>query len=285
MEELRKQVYEIVEGVDSTDRRSRVFHLVIFGVILINVAAMILETVRPIYEGMPQLFSHVECLSVAVFTVEYVLRMWCITANPHYRRRIVGRLRFALTPMALVDFLSVAPSYLQLLGLDMGFMRALRLLRMVRILKLVRYMSPLRVFARVLASKRSELLVILAVLCILMIFASTLIYHAERDAQPKTFSSIPAAMWWAIVTLTTVGYGDIYPITPLGKLVGGFIAVMGIGLFALPAGVLGSAFVAELQRNKEPPLCPHCGKPIHPAALAHGAPPQAHRADSPPNAP
>lgn len=280
MEELRKQVYEIVEGVDSRDRRSRVFHLTIFTAIIVSIAAMVLETVRPLHDRLPHLFRDIECLSVSVFTVEYLLRLWCVTADPRYEGALTGRLRFAATPMALVDLLSVAPAYLELLGLDMGFMRAMRLLRMVRVVKLVRYMSPLRVFARVVASKRSEFMVILTFLTILMVVAATLMYYAERDAQPNVFSSIPAAMWWAIVTLTTVGYGDIYPITALGKLVGGLIAVMGIGLFALPAGVLGSAFVAEIQRTKASPVCPHCGKQIDSAA----APPP-HSDEAPPKTP
>ena len=140
-------------------------------------------------------------------------------------------------------------------------MRLARLL--ARFLRLSRYFSGLRTLGRVLQAKRYELFTVLMVLSALLVLASCLMYFAEKDAQPEGFSSIPAAMWWTIVTLTTVGYGDVFPVTPVGRLLAGGIAVMGIGIFALPAGILGSGFLMEVERARAGPrICPHCGEEL-----------------------
>ena len=140
-------------------------------------------------------------------------------------------------------------------------MRAVRLL--ARAARLSRYFTGLRTLGGVLQAKRYELFTVMLVLMVLLILASSLMFFAEHDVQPEAFSSIPAAMWWTIVTLTTVGYGDVYPVTSMGRLLAGFIAILGIGFFALPAGILGSGFLEEVQRRQEGPrVCPHCGLEI-----------------------
>ena len=169
--------------------------------------------------------------------------------------------------MALVDLLAVLPFYLPMLGLDFRFMRTLRLARVFRLAKLVRYNAAIRLFAQVLVRKRPELLVALFVVLVILVLASSLMYFAEHDDNPQDFSSIPAAMWWGIITLTTVGYGDVHPVTALGKTLGAVIAVLGIGMFALPTSILGAAFVEEMnkaRRKSAAPVrtCPHCGEDI-----------------------
>ena len=126
-----------------------------------------------------------------------------------------------------------------------------------------RYTKSLSIIQNVLKSKKEELGITLFSGAMLLIVASSLLYFIEHDAQPDTFGSIPNAMWWGVVTLTTVGYGDVYPITALGKIVGAFISILGIGLFALPAGIISSGFASELQtKPQEIQVCPHCGKEI-----------------------
>lgn len=142
----------------------------------------------------------------------------------------------------------------------MRFARALRLMRLFRLAKLTRYLRSIRLFGEVARDKREELVVSVFVLFLLLLLSSSLMYFVENEAQPDKFSSIPATMWWAIATLTTVGYGDLYPITGLGRLFGSLVAVMGIGLFALPTAILGTGFVEAIGKEKKPALkCPECG--------------------------
>ncbi len=260
---LKRRVYEILEPAGAGDRASRVFDVFMLSLIVLNIVALTLESDHGIYLRARAFFDAFEAVSVVIFTGEYLLRLWSCTANPRYAVPITGRLRFALTPLALFDLLAILPFYLPLLGVDLRMMRALRFLRLFRIAKLARYSRALQVFGRVFSSKREELLLTLVFIGILMLISSSLMYFAEREAQPDKFSSIPAAMWWAVATLTTVGYGDVYPVTPLGRCVAAVIAVLGIGLFALPAGLLGAAFLEELQRKQEgAACCPHCGKEL-----------------------
>lgn len=228
--------------------------------IVLNVVAVVLESVHALYARYRLAFDAFEWFSVAVFTVEYLLRVWSVTANPRYAHPLTGRLRFMLTPGAIVDLVAIVPAYLPG-ALDLRFTRIVRL---VRLLKIGRYSEPLRLFARVFRSRRDELVLIAALLLVLLVLSSSSMYFLENAAQPEAFSSIPAAMWWAMATLTTVGYGDVIPATPLGKAVGSFIAVLGIGVFALPAGILAAAFAEELRKQKAPPAttCPHCGRPL-----------------------
>jgi voltage-gated potassium channel len=256
----KKRLYEILEVAAADDATSRRFDIFILLLISINVIALVLETVQPLYVRWGSAFDCFETVSVAIFTLEYLLRVWSCSASSKYAGWR-GRLRFARTPMAIVDLLAILPFYLPLLGVDLRFVRALRLFRILRIAKLARYSGALRTFADVIRSKRAELITMLTLLTILLLFASSLIYFAEHRAQPKAFASIPAAMWWSIVTLTTVGYGDVYPVTAAGKALAAVIAVLGIGLFALPTGLLGAAFIERLDKTKR--SCPECGADVH----------------------
>ena len=184
------------------------------------------------------------------------MRLWSVTADPRYAKPISGRLRFALTPMALVDLLAVLPFWLPLNIKEFYVFRA------VRVAKLGRYSRSVQMLGRVLKSKRAELASTLFLLVLLLLLSSTLMFYAEKDEQGDVFTSIPQAMWWGVATLTTVGYGDVYPVTPLGKMLGSVIAVLGIGMFALPAGFLGAGCVEELERQRNKKSCPHCGKEL-----------------------
>src|SRR5512137_1890901 len=197
------------------DEDSKYFDPFIMGLILLNVAAVVLETVDAIYTPYARFFHIFDVFSVAVFTVEYILRVWSATVDSRYRDPVRGRLRFLVTPMALVDLMAVLPFYLPVFFPEMRFMRAMRLFRLFRVLKLARYSDSLQTFMDVLRLKKEELL-----LMILLVISSSLMYEAENATQPDAFSSIPAAMWWGIVTLATVGYGDVFPITPWGKFIG-----------------------------------------------------------------
>jgi len=262
----RRRIHEVLEASGPDDPLSRRVDLMLMGLILLNLGAAILETVPALDLRFQRAFLVFEQLSVAVFAAEYLLRLWsCVEATGH-EAPIVGRLRYALTPLAVADLLAFLPALLTLGSADLRFIRVVRLLRLARILKITRYSAATRLFWRVLVATRMELLLSLTLMLILLILASGAMYHAEHEAQPEAFSSIPATMWWAIATLTTVGYGDITPITTLGKMIASVIAILGIAMFALPTGILGAAFLEESHRlratAREDGVCLHCGRPM-----------------------
>ena len=266
MQRLRRRVYEIIEVAGPGDRASRVFDILLITLISLNAIALIISTVEDIYRLAPWAFDLFEAASVMTFTVEYALRFWCCTLDPRYSHPVWGRLRFLFSFLSIVDLLAILPFYLvpllHLHDLDLRFFRAVRLL--ARVARLGRYSSGVRTLVQVLGDKRSELITVVLVLLVLLVMASSLMFFAENEAQPDKFANIPQAMWWSIITLTTVGYGDVFPVTTWGRVVAGMIAIVGIGLFALPAGILGSGFLEQIQRR--PPvtrICPHCGEEIH----------------------
>ncbi len=230
--------------------------------ILLNVVAVILETVQNIHAMYLFLFSVIDIVSIAIFTVEYFIRIWICTLNPAYSHPVTGRLRYMVSGYALIDLLAFLPFYIPfLIPIDLRFLRILRLFRLIRVLKLGRYSEAMKTFQVVIEKSKEKLILALSILFIVLVLASSMMYYAEHDAQPEKFASIPAAMWWAIVTLATVGYGDIYPITPLGKVIGGIVVVTGIAIFALPAAILSAGFIEEVQ-DKKVVICPACGHRI-----------------------
>ncbi|MEN9251408.1 MAG: ion transporter [Thermostichales cyanobacterium BF3_bins_165] len=262
LEKIRQRIWEIIEVAKPGDRASRIFDIFMFTTISLNVLAVILVTVESFAE-YKLYFDTFEIFSVIVFTLDYLARIWCCTCSPRYAYHpIIGRLHFLVQPLSIFDFLSFAPFYLPFLGIDFHLTGLFRLFRLLRIGKLARYLESFQLLARVFISKKDELISSMIVLGILLIFASALMYNAEHYIQPQAFPDIPTAMWWAVVTLTTVGYGDVHPISPQGRLLGSILAILGIGVFALPTAILGSGFLEEVQKRKSQPTCPHCGKPL-----------------------
>jgi voltage-gated potassium channel len=225
----------------------------LFALIVLNVMASVVGTMPGVEARYGRELWLFEVFSVVVFTVEYVIRVWAAR----------DRLRYVLSPLAIIDLIAVLPFYLPLLGVDLRFVRAFRLLRLFRLAKLARYVRAMGVFGQVLRAKREELVIAISVMGILLICTSSIMYYAENHAQPQVFSSIPASMWWSVATLTTVGYGDVLPLTPLGRLIGGVVAVLGIGFFALPTAILGAGFVEVISGHKDASRCPHCGGLLH----------------------
>jgi len=260
----RVRTFRVLEADTGEGGLGRAIDVFILGLIVANVVAVILETVAAVRETVGRGFQYFEWFSVVVFTIEYLLRLWSCTASPRFERPVAGRLRFALSPMALVDLAAILPTYVpMLIPVDLRVLRILRLMRLGRMLKLARYSESFSLLGGVLRAKRAELGVTGFAGGVLLLLASSLMYFVENAAQPEAFSSIPAALWWGVSTLTTVGYGDIYPVTSLGKVLGGVIGVLGVGLFALPAGILAGGFAEALQKPRAPvPTCPHCGKLI-----------------------
>jgi voltage-gated potassium channel len=258
----RAKVHELIDAQAIQSRLERSLNIFLMGLIFLNVLAVMLETEAELYLRFKAFFHWFDAVSVLIFTIEYLLRLWSCTENERFRHPLWGRIRYLLTPLAVIDLLAILPFYVpMLIRADLRFLRALRLFRIFRLLKLGRYVRSLRTIRNVFRDNKEELLITIFSVLILLVFSSSLMYFVEHGAQPEKFASIPAAMWWGISTLTTIGYGDIYPITLLGKVLGGIIAILGIGLFALPAGILASGFAEEI-RKKEKKACPHCGQEI-----------------------
>lgn len=289
---LQRRVWTLLRPAEPGDAASRWVDLALIVLIAASAAAVVLATVAPVQARYGDLLTAFEVFSVTVFTAEYALRLWAAPTDSRYAGAVRGRLRWAVTPLALVDLLAVLPFFLPFLGFD-G--RVFRLLRLVRLAKFGRYVPVFGLFTDVFRRRRGELLVTLEALALLLLLAASLMYFAEGAVQPDVFSSIPAAMWWAINVLTTVGYGDVVPVTAAGRLIAAVVAVIGICFLALPTAILGAGFVEAVEERRgnsasradaaaqhaeeaarhaeeaahedeqaERPCCPHCGAPLAP---------------------
>jgi voltage-gated potassium channel len=247
---LKQRTYRLLNP-QKGGRIGRITDLAIMLLILLSVIGIVLGTVDAVEEQYGTFLRYFETFCVAVFSVEYVARIWSITTSEEYRDPVTGRFRFALTPYLMIDLLAVLPFYLGGI-IDLRFLRAIRLFRVFRVLKIARYSESITTIGRVLRRKRADLIVAVVVTSILLVITSSLIYFAERGAQPEKFSSIPATFWWGVITLTTVGYGDIVPATDLGQLLAGVFSFLGVGLFGLPSSILASGFIEEATGDYKP---------------------------------
>lgn len=219
--------------------------------IIANVIAVVLETVEPIRNRYATAFSIAEHAATAVFSVEYVLRLWTVVdlRGGEFAHPIWGRLRYMRSFFALIDLVSILPALLGLLGAD--DLRVLRLLRLLRMLKLTRHSRVFNLIGAVFREEAPTIGALVFILTLTLTVSAALAFMIEGEEQPAVFSSIPAAMWWAIETLTTVGYGDMVPVTAMGKLLGGVVSIVGIGTLALFSGVITVGFLDQLRIIRE----------------------------------
>lgn len=238
----------------SHKRLSKAFDIALIAVILINIGALMVSTLPELPHDWKHTLRTIEYLSIGLFTVEYILRVYSSAAAPlhaHSEKKTALQKRWGYikSPMAIVDLMAILPFYLSVfVAFDL---RILRIFRVMRIFKLGRYSRSMQTLLTVIRNEAHSLLAALSVLMLFTIIAATCIYYIEHTAQPDVFSSIPASLWWALVTLTTVGYGDVVPITALGKVFGGIITVMGICFYALPAGILSSSYTSQMQLKRD----------------------------------
>ena len=247
---LRQAAYTVLEEGQIETTGSRIVEGVLVTLIIANVAAVALESIPAIARHYQRFFSAFEYFSISAYTIEYIARVWSSLEDPRIAARgpVQGRLAFALRPLMIVDFLAFAPSYLAfLLPLDL---RVLRIFRLLRLVKLARYSQALPALLGVLYSQRSALFASFILTLCAMCASGELMYIAESKIQPGVFGTMPDAMYWAVTTLTTVGYGDKVPITPIGKFIAGITEVTGLLLFALPIGILANGFVSDLNRRQ-----------------------------------
>ncbi len=260
---IHRLLHPEVLGNERWDKFINIFIIIL---IVLNVIAVMLETVPGYHdEEMEQrLFYYFDLFSVIVFTIEYLLRLWSSNHDPKYRHPVWGRLKYMLTPEALIDLLAFLPFYLvSVFTIDLRIIRMLRLLRFLRLFQLTAYMKATQLIINVFKKRANELVLSLILMLFLIIIASSALYFAEHlhPVSGDQFTSIPAAVWWAVVTLTTTGYGDMVPMTIAGKIASGIIMLTGVAIFALPAGIITAGFLDEFRDNRKPKdNCPHCGK-------------------------
>jgi voltage-gated potassium channel len=249
-QQLRHRLAILLEPKADQSGLGKAIDLILTLLILLNVVAVILATVPELDAQYNQHFEWFNIFSVIIFTFEYGLRAWtCIELDNRPISHAKKRLKYLSSPMAMVDLIVILPFYIGLFfTIDL---RILRVLRLLRIFKLGRYSSAMQMLVQAFKQEYRILLAAFSILLIMMILAASGIYLIEKDIQPEKFGSIPAAMWWAITTLTTVGYGDVTPITPWGKFFGGTITLLGMGMVALPAGILASSFSEQAHQRRE----------------------------------
>ncbi len=219
--------------------------------ICLNVIEVILDSIESFHREYVEQLLWFEYFSIAIFTLEYLLRVWsCIDLDESDPRPFFKqRLAYICTPMALIDLLAIIPFYLSLfISLDLRFLRVVRILR---VFKLTRYSVAMQLLLQVFKDEQRSFVAAFSILFTLLIIAASGIYVIEHDVQPDKFGSIPEAMWWAMATLTTVGYGDVTPITPGGKFFGGLITIVSMGMVALPTGILASGFNMQMKRRQQ----------------------------------
>ncbi|MCL5886965.1 MAG: ion transporter [Actinobacteria bacterium] len=259
---MRRRTFELLEVARPGDRQSHITDIFIVTLIITNAAAVVFGTVDSIYAAIGPGLLVFEWFSVAVFSIEYLLRLWSVVEEAPDIPPTRARLRYAFSWLGILDLLAVVPAYLPLVfAVDLRILKLFRLFRLVRLLKIGRYSGAVGTFAVVLRSRREELAIAVGTMMVLLLISSTVMYFVEHNAQPDEFANIPDAMWWAAAALTSVGYGDVYPITVVGRIFGALPAILGIGLFALPAGILAAGFAEVFTANRvRSSTCPTCGR-------------------------
>ena len=249
LRELRRRVYEVLEEGAAGDLLSVVIDRFLVALILINLVAVALESIHDLYSKYALLFALIEYVSLAVFTAEYGLRLWSAVGGPHaHMAPMRARLKYALSPAGIVDLVAVLPFWFAMLVPDA--LRVILVFRIVRFLKIARYSPAMRSLLDVLYRERRALFGSFAILIGTALVAAALMYLAERNVQPDKLGTIPDALWWAIVTLSTIGYGDVVPVTPLGKFIAIISVFLGMIMIALPVGIIATAFAEQIHRRE-----------------------------------
>lgn len=249
-ESLRSKTYQLLESEIRKNFMAKAINLFLIILIVTNVIAAVFESEPNYHEFYRQEFALFEFISLSIFCIEYLLRVWCCVESPKYQSisALKARTSYILTPMALIDLIAILPFLIALFfTIDL---RTLRLLRVLRLLKLTHYFKGFNIFINVIAKELKSISAAMMVMIFLIIIAASLMHSVEGKIQPDVFGSIIESFWWAVVTMTTVGYGDVVPITGLGKTISTFIMLIGVGLVALPAAMLAARFGEELRERK-----------------------------------
>lgn len=265
------RLHDFLDPSDGAGPAERFFNALLVALILLTVAITILSTVPSIHAQYGPLIRLFDLFCFVIFGLEYAARLYVTPLRPGLPHGWRGYWQYATSPLPLIDLL-VLISLLVPGATALASLRGLRMLKLLSLLKLGRYSDSLQLIGRVILQRAGELLTTVLIVIVLVFIAASVLYEVEAGAGTKGFESIPQALWWAVVTLTTTGYGDVYPATPVGKVAAGFIMLFGVGMVALPAGMIASGFAEELarlrmaeqtvQETRAARYCPHCGEKL-----------------------
>lgn len=247
---IRSRLYHELEPRARPDGLSRINMMIAILIVLAAVVA-VLETEQTLRKPYAETFFTLQLVFGLVFLVEYLLRIWVSAEDSRFAGKPFDRLRWMLTPSAIIDLLALLPLFLTLASTSLYWLRFARILRILRIVRLGRMSRAFDNVMVALFERRFELGVAVIIALLLMLFSATLLYFAEAEAQPEAFGSVPRALWWAVVTLTTIGYGDVYPVTLFGRACAALIAISGIGVIAMPTGIFAAAFSDAMKQKDE----------------------------------
>lgn len=248
---LRLRVYRQLDPVAWPRQGMSPTNWLLAVLIVIAVLAAVLETEPTISSGRELYFEDFEVAVASIFLVEYAARVWTAVENARFAAYRFPRLRYMITPIAIIDLLAIVPVFFAFGGASSLLLRFFRVFRMIRLAKLGRTSRAWRAIREAISERRHEFGLVLGLVAVALLVSSSLLYWAEADAQPDKFGSIPRALWWSIVTLTTVGYGDVYPVTALGRFFAAIVAITGVMLIALPTGIFAASFSEGLQRYRD----------------------------------
>ena len=267
MKKAKLIIFNVIRDDDENDLISKLFDGFIISLIVVNVILVIADTFD-LPSNLKRISGAIEVASVVVFTIEYLLRFWVADLRFPQYSPLKTRLKYVFSFMSIIDLLAILPFYIPfLVSIDLRVLRVLRISRLFRLFKVNRYTHALSTIGSVFVNKAHELLSSMFMVMLLMIIAAVLMYNVESVAQPDKFDNAFSSLWWAVATLTTVGYGDVYPVTVLGKILSGVIAILGVGLVAVPTGIISAGFMEQVESSKEENhdekcFCPYCGKRI-----------------------
>jgi voltage-gated potassium channel len=231
--------------------RISIINLTLVVIILLAVMLSIVGTEPTIMREHHNLIIGVEIGFGVIFLVEYAARLWSVAESEGKGSALSKRLRFVFSPLSLIDMVVIVTSLLPFFFTDLAMLRLVRLLRIIALAKFTRFNHAIEEITKAVWGRRYELIVTISLAWVLLLLGSVALFWAEGDVQPEEFGSIPRALWWAIITLTTVGYGDVSPVTPLGKVLASGVALCGVALVAMPAGIMAAAFTDSMQRKRE----------------------------------
>lgn len=249
---LKKAVWQQLDPAARPGKLSFTNKVVIL-LILAAVGSAVIETEPAISAGNEDVFRDLEIAFLAFFSVEYLLRLWVADISPAFSGSRHPRLKFVTSGAAIIDLLAILPALFAVAGGASLALRFVRFFRILRLARLGRFSEAWQDLAAAIRSRWEELFLAFSLAAMTLLIASTLLYWAEGDAQPDKFGSIPRSLWWGIVTLTTVGYGDVFPVTPLGKFFSALVSIAAIGLIALPTGIMAAAMSDVIRRRKKGP--------------------------------
>ena len=255
-QKFERALYYIVDEKDESNRLSKSFNYFLMVLITLSVGEMALETDDSIFLPYMWYFTVFDIFTVMVFSVEYIIRIMTAHLDPENagKTRWQSIRSYMFSFAGIVDLVSILPFYLTFTKIDLRVLRMIRLMRFLRVFKITRYNNSMKLVVDVIKDKSSEIGVIMGLIIIIMIISSFIMFYAEHDAQPDQFPNVLGCLWWAVVTMTTIGYGDVYPVTMVGKIVGSTMALLGIGLVAMPTGIISAGFLEKVNERKEKKL-------------------------------